>query len=143
MVFTELRNCHRILNEDQCWSQCWTVTSSCPALSLKHYCFIRFQVLFRGVSQSVALFAEISSLFSMFGSSVQVPDFVPWPVTTPEDLCCYSFNISAHFSFTSFDAFQGDRLGHFHVVIFLCLWRVTNTLFYHQEVLYALLRTDF
>ena len=42
---------HRILNEDQCWSQHWTATASCPALSLKHYCFIRFHVLFRGVSQ--------------------------------------------------------------------------------------------
>ena len=79
----------------------------------------------------------------MFGSSVEVPDFGPWSVTTPEDLCCYSSNVTTHFSFTSFDAFQGDRLGHFHVVIFLCLWRITNTLFSHQEVLYALLWTDF
>jgi len=64
MVFTELSTSHRILNEDQCWSQHWAVTSSCPALSLKHCCFIRFHILFRGVSQSVALVAEIAGLFS-------------------------------------------------------------------------------
>jgi hypothetical protein len=138
MVFTELSTSHKIVNEVQSWSQHWTVTSSCPFLSLKHYCFIRFQVLFRGVSQPVALFAEIFSLFSCLKALLKVQALDHDRLQNQRICAVIHPSYQLIFHSPVFMHFKVIRLGHCHIICH-CLWRIANTMFSHQEVLYTLL----